>query len=251
MIDPHRFSAFSLASKAIHGYAPADTLYRSVACPIYQTSTFVNPALGSDIRYSYSRCDNPTRTCLEDTIALLEGGRAGFAFSSGLAAVLAVFSLLKSGDHVIVSDDVYGGTYRQINELWKHLGIAFDAVDIGNTGRRACARSSEHTDDLRRNADQSHDEGGGHCRACGHCAPERCASCHRQHVFNAAFPTAAFARCGHCAAQCHQISVGASRHACRACHGQTTKPSSTVWSLSSAPKAPALRRSTAFWCCAA
>lgn len=134
MIDPHRFSAFSLASKAIHGYAPADTLYRSVACPIYQTSTFVNPALGSDIRYSYSRCDNPTRTCLEDTIALLEGGRAGFAFSSGLAAVLAVFSLLKSGDHVIVSDDVYGGTYRQINELWKHLGIAFDAVDIGNTG---------------------------------------------------------------------------------------------------------------------
>lgn len=132
MIDPHRFSDLSIASKAIHGYAPSDTLYRSVACPIYQTSTFVNPSLGSDIRYSYSRCDNPTRTCLEDTIALLEGGRAGFAFSSGLAAVLAVFSLLKSGDHVIVSDDVYGGTYRQINELWKHLGIAFDTADIGN-----------------------------------------------------------------------------------------------------------------------
>ena len=63
----------------------------------------------------------------------MEGGRAGFAFSTGLAAVLAVFSLLKSGDHVVISDDVYGGTYRQISELWENLGIAFDAVDIGDT----------------------------------------------------------------------------------------------------------------------
>lgn len=133
MIDPGYFSEFSLASKAIHGYKKPEDAFRAVAFPIYQTSTFQNPVLGSDIRYSYSRCANPTRAYLEDTIALLEGGRAGFAFSTGLAAVLAVFSLLKSGDHVVISDDVYGGTYRQISELWENLGIAFDAVDIGDT----------------------------------------------------------------------------------------------------------------------
>ena len=133
MIDPGYFSEFSLASKAIHGYKKPEDAFRAVAFPIYQTSTIQNPALGSDIRYSYSRCANPTRAYLEDTIARLEGGRAGFAFSTGLAAVLAVFSLLKSGDHVVISDDVYGGTYRQISELWENLGIAFDAVDIGDT----------------------------------------------------------------------------------------------------------------------
>lgn len=134
------FSDFSLASCAIHGGFSPDE-YRSVACPIYQTATFVNPGLGAELAYSYSRCANPTRTALEKTIALLEGGKAGFAFSSGLAAVLAVFSLLESGDHVVVSDDVYGGTYRQIEEIWKKLGLTFDAVDVGDTeALRACIK---------------------------------------------------------------------------------------------------------------
>ena len=133
MIDSNRFSDFSLAAKAVHGYPLPEEAFRSLAVPIYQTATFRNPSLGSEIEYSYSRCANPTRSALENTIALLEGGRAGFAFSSGLAAVLAVFSLLQCGDHVILSDDVYGGTYRQTEELWKHLGITCDAVDIGDT----------------------------------------------------------------------------------------------------------------------
>ncbi|MBQ7645979.1 MAG: PLP-dependent transferase, partial [Clostridia bacterium] len=102
-----------------------------VSTPIYQTSTYRNPGLNSGIRYSYTRCDNPTRTALEETIALLEHGKFGFAFTSGLAAIMTCFSLLRSGDHIVISDDTYGGTYRQSEELWKHYGIEFTAVDVG------------------------------------------------------------------------------------------------------------------------
>lgn len=116
-------------SVVVHGFQGCDPLTGAVSYPIYQTTTYKNPGLGSDIRFSYSRCDNPTRLELENTVALLEGGTAGFAFSSGLAAVTSVFSLLKSGDHVVISDDVYGGTYRQMEEIWKGFGVEFTAVD--------------------------------------------------------------------------------------------------------------------------
>lgn len=120
-------------SVVVHGYQGCDPLTGAVSYPIYQTSTYRNPGLNSGIKFSYSRCDNPTRFELENTIALLEGGVAGFAFSSGLAAVTATFSLLKSGDHVVISDDVYGGTYRQVEELWKNFGVKFTVVDVGDT----------------------------------------------------------------------------------------------------------------------
>ena len=120
-------------SVVVHGYQGCDPLTGAISYPIYQTSTYKNPGLNSNIQFSYSRCDNPTRFELENTIALLEGGTAGFAFSSGLAAVTATFSLLKSGEHVVVSDDIYGGSYRQIEELWKHFGVEFTAVDVGDT----------------------------------------------------------------------------------------------------------------------
>ena len=120
-------------SVVVHGYQGCDPLTGAVSYPIYQTSTYRNPGLNSGIKFSYSRCDNPTRFELENTIALLEGGVAGFAFSSGLAAVTATFSLLKSGDHVVISDDVYGGTYRQVEELWKNFGVQFTVVDVGDT----------------------------------------------------------------------------------------------------------------------
>lgn len=121
-------------SVVVHGYQGCDPLTGAVSYPIYQTSTYRNSGLNSGIKFSYSRCDNPTRFELENTIALLEGGIAGFAFSSGLAAVTATFSLLKSGDHVVISDDVYGGTYRQVEELWKNFGVQFTVVDVGDTG---------------------------------------------------------------------------------------------------------------------
>ncbi len=120
-------------SVVVHGYEGCDPLTGAISYPIYQTSTYKNPGLNSNIKFSYSRCDNPTRFELENTIALLEGGTAGFAFASGLAAVTATFSLLKSGEHVVVSDDIYGGSYRQIEELWKHFGVEFTAVDVGDT----------------------------------------------------------------------------------------------------------------------
>lgn len=97
----------------------------AVSVPIFQTSTYS----GSE-RYSYSRCDNPTRFELEQTAALLEGGTRGFAFSSGLAAISAVFSLLRQGDRVLVSDDLYGGTYRLIEQIWSGFGITFAFADL-------------------------------------------------------------------------------------------------------------------------
>lgn len=121
-----------LDSVVVHGYQGCDPFTGAVSFPIYQTSTYKNPGLHSDIKFSYSRCDNPTRAELDNTIALLEEGVAGFSFASGLAAVTATFSLLKSGDHVVVSDDIYGGSYRQIEEIWKPFGVEFTAVDVGD-----------------------------------------------------------------------------------------------------------------------
>lgn len=119
-------------SVVVHGYQGCDPLTGAVSFPIYQTSTYRNPGLNSGIKYSYSRCDNPTRYELECTVALLEEGVAGFAFASGLAAVTATFSLLKSGEHVVISDDIYGGSYRQIEEIWKSFGVEFTYVDVGD-----------------------------------------------------------------------------------------------------------------------
>lgn len=116
----------------------------AVSIPIFQTSTYRNPGLDKDISYSYTRCSNPTRKALEDTIASLEGGRFGFAFASGLAAVSAVFSLLSSGDEVIISDDLYGGTYRLIDEIYSGFGIVFrftDTTDI-EAVKNACTQKT-------------------------------------------------------------------------------------------------------------
>ncbi len=121
-----------LDSAVVHGFQGCDPLTGAVSFPIYQTTTYKNPGLDSNIKFSYSRCDNPTRYELENTVAMLEGGTAGYAFASGLAAVTTVFSLLKSGDHVVISDDVYGGTYRQVEEIWKGFGVEFTAVDVGD-----------------------------------------------------------------------------------------------------------------------
>lgn len=133
MIDKnHKQFGRKMDSVVVHGYQGCDPLTGAISFPIYQTSTYKNPGLNSNIKFSYSRCDNPTRAELEDTVALLENGMAGFAFTSGLAAVTATFSLLKSGEHVIISDDIYGGTYRQVENIWKELGVEFDYVDVGD-----------------------------------------------------------------------------------------------------------------------
>src|SRR4030065_862355 len=98
---------------AIHAGQRSDKTYGALSVPIYQTSTFVFEDIGKTRGgYDYSRTANPTRKVLEDTIASLEGGKAGFAFATGMAAETTVIHLLKAGDHVGSKDSVYGGTYR-------------------------------------------------------------------------------------------------------------------------------------------
>lgn len=104
----------------------------AVSTPIYQTSTFRHPALGQSTGFDYSRSSNPTRKVLEESIASLEGGERGFAFSTGLAAITAVLMLFKSGDHIIFSDDLYGGTYRLLDKVFKQFGLSASFVDTAS-----------------------------------------------------------------------------------------------------------------------
>lgn len=130
MIDKTMRDGLSFDTKVVQGYNEVDELTGAVSFPIYQTSTFRNTGINSGIKYSYSRCNNPTREALGNTVAMLEGGSAGFPFSSGLSAVLACFSILKSGDHVVLSNDIYGGTYRQIAEFFVKYGIEHTFVPV-------------------------------------------------------------------------------------------------------------------------
>ncbi len=110
-------------TKAIHDGQEPDPQTGAVIGPVYQTSTYRQESVGKHRGYEYSRTDNPTRTVLQKLLASLEGGKYGLAFSSGVAATSAVFNLLKPGDHVIVGDDVYGGTYRLIEKVFVPWGI--------------------------------------------------------------------------------------------------------------------------------
>ncbi len=110
---------------AIHAGERPDKTYGAISAPIYQTSTFAFEDVGVTRGYDYSRTGNPTRKLLEDTIAQLEGGKAGFAFATGMAAEATVIHLLKAGDHVISGDDVYGGTYRLFQDMMTGFGLEF------------------------------------------------------------------------------------------------------------------------------
>jgi cystathionine beta-lyase/cystathionine gamma-synthase len=117
-------------TRAIHvGQAP-EPAYGAVTVPIYQTSTFAQQSVGTHKGYEYSRTDNPTRTALQEVLASLEGARHGLAFSSGMGATATLFYLLRPGDHVVIPDDVYGGTYRLLAQVLADWDVAFDAVDL-------------------------------------------------------------------------------------------------------------------------
>ncbi len=117
---------------AIHSGARPDPATGAIVTPIYQTSTFVFEDVGKTKGYDYSRTANPTRKVLEDTIARLEGGNAGFAFATGMAAEATVMHLLREGDHVISQEDVYGGTYRLFDNVMKHFGLEFTFLGMDN-----------------------------------------------------------------------------------------------------------------------
>lgn len=113
----------------IHGGIFGDEHTGAVNVPIYQTSTYQQDGLGKNRGYEYSRTGNPTREALEALIAELEGGNAGFAFASGMAAITAVLSLLHTGDRVLISSNVYGGTFRVLNKVFDHFGITYRIAD--------------------------------------------------------------------------------------------------------------------------
>lgn len=138
-IDQEKHAGWHPDSIAVRGYEGIDEKTGSISYPLYQSATFAHPAWGESTGYCYARCGNPTRLELENTIALLEGGLKALAFSSGMAAITTLLKVLRSGDHVLVSDDLYGGTYRLFSGIYAQYGIEFDYVDLADAGVLATA----------------------------------------------------------------------------------------------------------------
>ncbi len=130
MIVSEHDHKYHLDTLSIHAGQQPDPSTGAIMTPIYQTSTYVQSAPGEHKGYEYSRTDNPTRKALEDLIAAIEAGTYGLAFSSGLAAIDTVLRLFNPGDHVIVGNDVYGGTYRLFERVIARFGLRFSWVDL-------------------------------------------------------------------------------------------------------------------------
>jgi cystathionine beta-lyase/cystathionine gamma-synthase len=132
-----RFSTICL-----HAGQQPDPATGAIIVPIYQTSTYVQEALGKHKGYEYARTQNPTRMALEANIAAMEGGKAGFAFASGMAAISAIATLLKAGDHVVVTENTYGGTFRLFERVLTRYQLTFtyvDTSDLDATARAICS----------------------------------------------------------------------------------------------------------------
>jgi cystathionine gamma-synthase len=158
----------------VRGDSYFDPVTGAVSTPIYQSATFRHPALGESTGYDYSRALNPTRSSLEKSLALAEHGKYGLAFSSGMGAISSLIKLFKPGDHIIVSADLYGGTYRLFNEYYSKYGFLFSWVDTSdfeqieknyNTKTKAIfietpSNPMMKISDIRRCADFIHTKGG-------------------------------------------------------------------------------------------
>jgi cystathionine beta-lyase/cystathionine gamma-synthase len=117
------------ATRAIHAGQRPEPLAGAIMTPVYLTSTYVQEALGRNKGYEYARGKNPTREALERNVAALEGGRHGFAFSSGMGCVDSIMKLFKAGDHVVCGENVYGGVFRLFDQILQHYGLTFAYVD--------------------------------------------------------------------------------------------------------------------------
>jgi cystathionine gamma-synthase len=124
--------AMRFETRAIHVGQEPDAEFGAVSVPIYQTSTYAQPAVGKPKAYDYARTGNPTREALQQVLASLEGGTRGLSFSSGLGATTTLLLTLKPGDHVVLGDDVYGGTYRLLAKVMNEWGVAFDTIDLSD-----------------------------------------------------------------------------------------------------------------------
>ncbi len=130
-IDATRGAGRAVDTLVVQGYSEHDVDPRTgaISMPIYQSVAYAHPAFNASTGYCYSRCGNPTRLELENTVAMLEGGLKALAVTSGMTAISAVLKLLKSGDHLVICDDLYGGTYRLISDIYNNYGITATYVD--------------------------------------------------------------------------------------------------------------------------
>jgi len=132
-------SKYKIATRFIHAGAEPDPSTGAIMTPIYQTSTYVQSSPGQHKGFEYARSQNPTRKALEEALAIIENGKFGLAFSSGVAATDAVIKLLSPGDEVIAANDMYGGTYRLFSKIFEKFGIKFIYVDTTNTNNISSA----------------------------------------------------------------------------------------------------------------
>src|ERR671938_1141807 len=140
----HPDDNLGFATRAIHVGQEPDTATGAVVVPIYQTSTYAQSEVGVHRGYDYSRTSNPTRAALEACLASLDGGRYGLAFASGMAAEDTLLHLFETGDHVVVCDDVYGGTFRLFHRVLERVGLRFTFVD-GTRSENIAAALEERT----------------------------------------------------------------------------------------------------------
>src|SRR5262249_17067608 len=120
------------ATVCIHAGQAPDPSTGAIITPIFQTSTYVQDAVGQHKGYEYARTQNPTGAALEANLAAIEGGRGGCAFASGMAAISAIAARLSAGDHVVVTDNVYGGTFRLFDNVLTRYGLTFSFVDTSD-----------------------------------------------------------------------------------------------------------------------
>jgi cystathionine beta-lyase/cystathionine gamma-synthase len=132
-------------TRAIHAGQASDEATGATIVPVYQTSTFTQPVIGADREFEYSRTSNPTRSALEQCLASLEGGRYGLAYASGMAAIAGVMQLVTQGGHVVVTDDLYGGTYRLFSKVLPNYGVRFSFAD-GTRPETLAEAATEETD---------------------------------------------------------------------------------------------------------
>lgn len=121
--------AGGMSTRAIHAGQRPDPTTGAIMTPIYQTSTYVQEGIGLNKGYEYARGKNPTRQALERNVAALEGGKHGFAFSSGMGCLDSIMKLFRAGDHIVCGENVYGGTFRLFDRILRHLGLSFSYVD--------------------------------------------------------------------------------------------------------------------------
>ncbi|MBI2712663.1 MAG: cystathionine gamma-synthase [Bdellovibrio sp.] len=131
-MDSENVNQFGFGTRAIHAGQAPEPVTGAVMVPIFQTSTFAQESPGKNKGYEYARTGNPTRTAYQDCVASLEGAKSALAFSSGLATTDAILHTLKSGDHVLCCDDVYGGTFRIFDKVYRKLGLDFTFLDFSD-----------------------------------------------------------------------------------------------------------------------